>query len=90
MTGVPKHHSTICLATKIPIIQARVTSVIMDDYVSVDQEAITSESLTDAIVVSVKFSSESLAESEDVGSEEPHPFVTAKEAQGALQTFDHY
>ena len=64
----------------------------MDDYVSVDQEATTtSESLTDdALVESVKFSSESLAECEDVGSEEPHPLVTAKEAQGTLQTLPSF
>ena len=62
MTAVPKHRSAICLATKIDIIQARVeTSVTIDDYVSVDQEAITSESRTDAVVVSVKFFSDSLA-----------------------------
>ena len=59
MTVVSKRRSAICLATKIAIIQARVeTSVTMvDDYVSVDQEAITSESLTDdEMVESVKFS----------------------------------
>ena len=52
----------------------------MDDYVSVDQEV-----TDDAIVVSVKFSSE-LAECEDVDSEEPHPLVTAKEAQVAVRS----
>ena len=63
------------------------TNVTMNDYVSVDQEAITSESLTDDLIVeSVKFSSKSLAGCEDVDSEEPHPLVTAKEAQRALKT----
>ena len=52
-----------------------------------DQKAITSESVTDdAAVESVKFSSESLVECEDVDSKELHPVVTAKEVQGTLQT----
>ena len=50
----------------------------MDDYVSVDQEAITSESLTDdAIVESVKFSSKSLVELIQKNVDVDHPLVTA-------------
>jgi len=68
----------------------------LDDYVSVDLEALASECMTDdAIVESVQCSSQPVStECKDMNSEDPHPVVTVEEAEGALHTLptflEHY
>lgn len=66
------------------------TSVSVEDYVSVDQEAITSEYLSDdAIIDSVVQagpSSSTVSEQDSTDSEEPHPIVPFREVQEAVYT----